>query len=217
MLATLFRAGSGGCGGHGGTSREVFALVEATAEHARALATAGAVAAAAERATAEATSPRSTEDITDAAAAARARPAAAPRGPARPAPSLPPPALSPALSAYAAAFAARVDDLAPPGALGCAPAEAPAAALIHARKAGAPPKLTYALTAATKLAFAPAVHAHAFELSDARGFFAGGTTKLLLRAVHDGDATEWALAINTLLETTVLGDAAGADASPARA
>jgi len=206
VVAALFRAASGGCTGHGGTGREVSALVEATQEHARAAASAAAVAAAA-AAAASPRSPGGAEDITDAAAraAADARAAASPaRAPPRPAPRLPAPALPPALVAYAAAFAARVDDLVPGGPPPADAAAAAAAAALPAalaKRAAAPPRLSFALTAATKLAFAPAAHAHAFELADAKGFLAGGTTRLLLRAVHEGDATEWALAINTLLET----------------
>ena len=74
--------------------------------------------------------------------------------------------------------------------------------LVH--RASAPPKVTYALTPNTKLAFMPTAHPHAFELSDVKSFLAGGTSRLLLRAVHEGDATEWALAINTLIETVVV-------------
>ena len=36
VLNALFRPSAGGCAGHGGTSREVFALVDAAHEHQRA-------------------------------------------------------------------------------------------------------------------------------------------------------------------------------------
>ena len=191
-MNALFRAAAGGCTGHGGTSSEVFRLVEATVEHSRratALAAAEAVA-----------TPRSpggeVEDVTDAAARTRLSSSASHASCApRPAPRLPPPALSPQLAYLAAQLAARVDDI--------TPASDSSLPIGLARRAAAPPKVTYALTPNTKLVFVPTAHAHAFELSDAKSFLAGGTTRLLLRAAHEGDATEWALAINTLVETGV--------------
>ncbi len=182
----------------------MFDLVEATAEHARRASAAAAAASAA--------SPRSpggeVEDITDAAARARAGAPATPRLE-RPAPRLPPAALPAALAHHAAQCSARVDDVGGVGGGvvvgGGGGAGADAAAALQpitlSRRAAAPPKSSYVLSAATKFAFLPAAHAHAFELCDAKSLLAGGSTRLLLRAVNEADATDWALAINTLIDT----------------
>jgi hypothetical protein len=132
------------------------------------------------------------EDITEAAAAAAAKAAAeAARATAKPANvPLPPPALPADLMASAAAYAANVADLS-------APSVDP---LGLARKAGTPPQTSFALTPTTKLAFAPSVHAHAFELSDSKGWFGGA--KLQLRGMTQDDAVDWVVACNAVVDLT---------------
>lgn len=133
------------------------------------------------------------EDITEAAAAAAAKASAeAARAAAKPANvPLPPPALPSELMSSAAAFAANVTDMA-------TPAVDP---LALARKATAPPQASFVLSPTTKLAFAPSVHAHAFELSDSKGWFGGA--KLLLRAMTQDDAVDWVVACNAVVDLTV--------------
>jgi hypothetical protein len=82
-------------------------------------------------------------------------------------------------------------------------------ALERSRKAGAPPTHTFPITASTKLAFAPSVHADAFELSDRTGFL-GFTNRLTLRAATPDDGVDWVVSINHVLELVALGTAAAA-------
>jgi hypothetical protein len=196
VLNALFKPSTGGCSGHGGTSREVFALVDATLGHNRAQA----ASAGSSAVPASPRSPGGVDDITDASDGARGAPPAPPAARlARPAPTLPPPPLSSALAAFAASYAARVEDLA-----GVAESDA-ASPLARLRKSASAPKVTYALTPKTKVAFAPTVHAHAFELVDEKGLLAGGTQRLVLRGVHEADAGEWSIAVNIMLEKGIPG------------
>ena len=71
------------------------------------------------------------------------------------------------------------------------------------RKASVSPKHSFVLSPATKIRFLPALHPSAFELVEERGFFGGGSTRLVLRAVGEVDAQEWFQAINTCLYTVV--------------
>jgi hypothetical protein len=104
----------------------------------------------------------------------------------------PQPALPPTVIASAVANSSRIDDLVVDGALD---------PFARAKKAAAPPTLSFELTNTTKLAFTPTVHAHAFELQDAKGWFA--SNKLLLRAVDQDDMVEWIGTFNALIENIV--------------
>lgn len=182
VIAAFFKLASGGCAGHGGTARDVHAFLEATQHYT----------AAAQQAEAAA----SVAAIVDAAGAGAVadQPSASSRAASRlvrPTVGLPPPALPSGHVSFAAAYAAKADDYA---ALGVD-------ALALAKAAGSSPSVSFACTPSTHVAFVPAVHAHAFELREERGLFAGGTHRLVMRANSDGDAAAWVLALNTILET----------------
>lgn len=153
------------------------------------------------------------------------------------APPLPAPALPPQLMAMAAAYAGNVSDLllaeegeeeaeadgrrranARGGSSGSASgsgsgstrsAAVSSALLDRARKADRAPGTNFPITASVKLAFAPAVHADAFEISDRSGFL-GMTHKLLLRATTPDDAVDWVVALNKAQELVALGTGAAA-------
>ena len=105
---------------------------------------------------------------------------------------LPPPPLPPAVMAVATNVAdmLAVEDV----------ADAP---LARAKKAGAAPPQTFPITATTKLAFAPAAHADAFDISDRTGLF-GFTTKLTFRAASPDDCVDWVVAANAVIDMVVL-------------
>lgn len=152
------------------------------------------------------------------------------------APPLPAPALPPQLMAMAAAYAGNVSDLllaeegeeeaeadgrrrtrggassssssSGGGSKGAA-AGVSSALLERARKADRAPGTVFPITASVKLAFAPAVHADAFEISDRSGFL-GMTNKLLLRATTPDDAVDWVVALNKAQELVALGTGAAA-------
>lgn len=72
-----------------------------------------------------------------------------------------------------------------------------------ARKSGTPAKHSFVLTPSTKIKFPPNLHPAAFELLEERGFFGGGNTRAVLRAVSETDMLDWVMAINTCLDTVV--------------
>lgn len=207
VITAVYRTNAGGGTGYGGSAGHLQAMSTAAIE----AATAAAAASSSRSSAAEAT-PRTpgghasdSVDIADAAAAAVPRLRSTSSSSAsQPVFRLPSPALPSQLISFAAAYAAKVDDVLPPSssasattATGAGPAapsssSAPPSmshvdALASLRKAGTPPSTTYEVTATTKLAFAPTVHAHAFELSDAKGWF--GSTKLVLRAGNQEDVS----------------------------
>lgn len=148
------------------------------------------------------------------------------------APPLPAPALPPQLMAMAAAYAGNVSDLllaeegeveaeadgrrranargsGSSSSAGGKSAAVSSALLDRARKADRAPGTNFPITASVKLAFAPAVHADAFEISDRSGFL-GMTHKLLLRATTPDDAVDWVVALNKAQELVALGTGAAA-------
>ena len=129
--------------------------------------------------------------------------------------ALPPPVLPPALLHFALQLAARVDDMAvappsaPPqgGAGGSAPSDASASAapepIALLRKSGAGARHGFVFTPTSRLSLLPAVHSCAFQVHEERGFFGGGSAKLVLRALGEQDLREWAFAIGLCLDTIV--------------
>jgi hypothetical protein len=191
VINAIFKPASGGVGGFGGSGSDLQAISAAVVDAAVAeKANAAAKASAAARAGADGDS----EDIADAAAAAGVESPKAPRHASTPF-RLPGPALPPELIAFASAYAARVDDLTQPQSAGSSPPDP----LAGPRKAGTPPSHTFELSPSTKLAFAPNVHVHAFELSDSKGSWFSAN-KLLLRAVGQEDMLDWTLAINNMVD-----------------
>jgi hypothetical protein len=67
------------------------------------------------------------------------------------------------------------------------------------RRAGAAPTLSFEITPSTKLAFAPAQHAFAFELASASGWF--GSSRLVLRGLNSTDVVDWQLAISAAVDS----------------
>ncbi len=190
----MFRPHTGTGVGFGGASSNLQALSQAAVEavsQAQANASARAAAAAAADPKTPGGGAADSVDIADAASAAAAAPAPSTGGAARPhvALRLPSPALPSELIGFAAAYSAKVDDLT-------------GDPLPVLRKAGAPPSTSFELTPTTKLAFAPAVHAQAFEVADAKGWF--GSSKLVLRAVTQDDLVDWMAAINASVDAASL-------------
>jgi hypothetical protein len=194
VVSAVFRPHTGGAAGFGGSAGYLQAVSAAALDAANGAAAARAAAAADQRTPGGGAA--DSEDIADAATAAAAGGGGGGGGGHRPAPAapfkLPSPALPHELVAFAGAYAAKVDDL-------NSEAVDPMPAL---RKAGAPPSTTYELTPSTKLAFAPTVHAHAFELADAKGWF--GSSKLVLRAMSQEDLVDWICAINAMVEVSAM-------------
>ena len=126
--------------------------------------------------------------------------------------ALPPPALPHVLQHYALQLAARVDDMAvapPRPAGGSAAAAAPDAAAARPepiallRKCAAAARHGFVFTPTSRLGLLPALHSAAFQVFEERGFFGGGSAKVVLRGLGDQDAREWAHAIGLLLDTLV--------------
>ncbi len=179
LLAAMFRSTIST--GFGGTSREVYNVLSARRGGEEGGAAAPAAAAAAEAASA-----------------------------------LPPPALPHVLQHYALQLAARVDDMAvaPPrpaggsgsGSAAAAPPDAAAARpepIALLRKCAAAARHGFVFTPTSRLGLLPALHSAAFQVFEERGFFGGGSAKVVLRGLGDQDAREWTHAIGLLLDTLV--------------
>ena len=120
--------------------------------------------------------------------------------------NVPRPALPPDLMQLAVAYAARLDPPEPAGAERPSAATAPGGLedplLSKMRRAGAAPTQSFELTGTTKLAFAPAVHAHAFLLADkSSGGWFSTARELIVRAMNAHDALDWQLALSAQVDT----------------
>ena len=120
--------------------------------------------------------------------------------------NVPRPALPPDLMQLAVAYAARLDPPEPAGAERPSAATAPGGLedplLSKMRRAGAAPTQSFELTGTTKLAFAPAVHAHAFLLADkSSGGWFSTARELIVRAMNAHDALDWQLALSASVDT----------------
>jgi len=110
-------------------------------------------------------------------------------------------AFPPTLAEYVAGCAGRIDDMVAAGESGVKGVVLdPFAA---SRKASTSPKHSFPLSPSSKVTFLPAQHACAFEVKEERGFFGGGSTRVVLRAAHERDMQDWATAITMVMDTVV--------------